>query len=146
MRYWAYFAAKLLVAGAFFLVLRKAVEFVFFPHPTKYLNVATPPFAHDLPYTFTMLGLALAAAGVLWLIVWDQRYRCRTCLRRLRMPVVAGSWTHVLLIGTPRTEYICPYGHGTLKVAELQITGANPDWQPHEDIWTELRALEESKK
>ena len=38
------------------------------------------------------------------------------------MLVLTDSWTHVLL-GAPRTEYICPYGHGTLKVAELQITG-----------------------
>ena len=137
MRYWAYFVAKLLVAGAFFLVLRKLIAVFLFPHAI---------FTHDLNYTFAMLAVALGAAGVFWLIVWDQRYRCRTCLRRLRMPVPKGSWTHVLLIGTPRTEYICPYGHGTLKVDELQITGQSPAWQPHEDIWTELRSLEESKK
>lgn len=146
MRYWAFFVAKLLVAGAILLVLRKAVVLLFFRHPTKYLNVQPPPFGHDLSYTFTMLAMGLLAAGVVWLIVWDQRYRCRTCLRRLRMPLVAGSWTHVLLIGPPRTEYICPYGHGTLKVTDLQITGENPDWQPHGEMWTELRALEESKK
>ena len=62
------------------------------------------------------------------------------------MPVLTGSWTAVLF-GAPRTEYICPYGHGTLKVAELQITGRQqPDWQPHEDIWKELESLEETKK
>lgn len=147
MRYWAYFIAKLTVAGAILLVLRRAVVLLFFPHPAKYLNIEPPPFGSDLPYTFAMLLLGLLAAGVMWLIVWDQRYRCRTCLRRLRMPVLTGSWNHVLLVGTPRTEYICPYGHGTLKVEDLQITGShNPDWQPHQDIWTELRALEESKK
>ena len=65
---------------------------------------------------------------------------------RLRMPILTGSWTHVLF-GAPRTEYICPYGHGTLKVAELQITGHQyPDWEPHEDIWKELYSLEESNK
>ncbi len=137
MRYWAYFVAKVLVAATILLVLRKAIALFFFPHAI---------FTHDLNYTFAMLALGLLAAGVLWLIVWDQRYRCRTCLRRVRMPVPMGSWTHVLLVGTPRTEYICPYGHGTLKVADLQITGQNPDWQPHRDIWTELKALEESKK
>lgn len=146
MRYWAYLVAKLTVAGAILLVLRKAIAVLFFRHPAVYMRVQPPPFAHDLNYTFAMLLLALLAAGVMWLIVWDQRYRCRTCLRRLRMPVLTGSWNHVLLIGTPRTEYICPYGHGTLKVDDLQITGQSPDWQPHEDIWTELRALEESKK
>ncbi len=147
MRYWAYLVAKLTVAGAILLVLRKAVAVLLFRRPVTYLNVQPPPFGHDLNYTFAMLFLALLATGVMWLIVWDQRYRCRTCLRRLRMPLLTGSWTHSLLVGTPRTEYICPYGHGTLKVEDLQITGTqNPDWQPHEDIWTELRALEESKK
>jgi hypothetical protein len=105
------------------------------------------PFVTDLSYTFISLGFALFAAGLLWLIIFDQRYRCRTCLRRLRMPVHTGSWTHVLL-GAPRTEYICLYGHGTLKVDELQLTGLlhNPDWEPHDDIWTELYSLEETKK
>jgi hypothetical protein len=52
-----------------------------------------------------------------------------------------------VLLGAPHTEYICPYGHGTLSVAELQITGhQEPDWEPHEDMWKELVSLEESKK
>jgi hypothetical protein len=146
MRYWAFLVAKLTVAGAILLVLRKIIALLL-PRPQIYMSVRPDPFAHDLVYTFAMLLMALLAAGVVWAIVWDQRYRCRTCLRRLRMPVLKGSWTHVLLVGTPRTEYICPYGHGTLKVDDLQITGRQtPDWQPHEDIWTELYSLEESKK
>ena len=144
MRYWAYLVAKLAVAGAFLLVVRGFVRF-FLPKP-DFLFVRRDPFGTDLTYTFAMMLFTLFAIGVLWLVVWDQRYRCRTCLRRLRMPVLKGSWTHVL-VGAPRTEYICPYGHGTLKVAELQITGhQNPDWEPHEDIWKELYSLEESKK
>jgi hypothetical protein len=133
MRYWGYLVAKLTVAGAILLVLRKAIALMF--HPAR--------LAVDLGFTFAMLLFTLFSAGVLWLIVLDQRYRCRSCLRRLCMPVATGSWTHILFIGTPRTEYICPYGHGTLKVAELQITGReNPDWQPHQDIWQELYSLE----
>jgi hypothetical protein len=93
-----------------------------------------------------MLVFWLIASGAIWLTVWDQRYRCRTCLRRLRMPILRGSWTHVLL-GAPRTEYICPYGHGTLSVDELQITGhTEPDWEAHQDMWKELFSLEETKK
>jgi hypothetical protein len=137
MRYWGYLVAKLVVAGAILLVLRKAVVLMF--HPAR--------FAFDLAFTFAMLLFTLFAGGVLWLIVWDQRYRCRSCLRRLRMPVATGSWTHILFIGIPRTEYICPYGHGTLTVAELQITGReNPDWQPNKDIWNELYSLEGIRK
>jgi hypothetical protein len=133
MRYWGYLLAKLTVAGAMLLILRKAIALMFDP---ARLGV-------DLGFTLTMLLFTLIAGGVLWVIVWDQRYRCRSCLRRLRMPVATGSWTHILFIGVPRTEYICPYGHGTLKVAELQFTGReNPDWQPHEDLWQELYSLE----
>lgn len=146
MKYWAYLVAKLVVAGAMIAGLRWTVAFAFPRTPTRITYVRLDPFTHDLTYTFVMLLFTLAAAAILWLAVWDQRYRCRTCLRRLRMPVARGSWNHVLL-GAPQTEYICPYGHGTLTIAELQITGhQNPDWAPHEDIWKELYSLEQSQK
>jgi hypothetical protein len=145
MRYWAYLVAKLVVAGGLLVLLRGLVRHAL-PIPQPFAGFHPDPFAHDLLYTFVMLIFTLFAVGLLWVIVWDQRYRCRTCLRRLRMPILTGSWTHVLF-GAPQTEYICPYGHGTLKVAELQITGHQvPDWEPHEDIWKELYALEDSKK
>jgi hypothetical protein len=154
MRYWGYLAAKLAAAYAIlsgvWWVLQRLLprpEPFSFPmaHRQRYY-VPFDPLTHDLGYAFATLGFFLFGSGLLWAIVWDQRYRCRTCLRRLRMPVSRGSWTHVLL-GRPQTEYICPYGHGTLKVEELQITGRQPpDWEPHEDIWKELYALEDLKK
>jgi hypothetical protein len=146
MRYWAFLVAKMAAAGAVLLGLRRLL-ILLLPKPEKYrAGVQMEPFGHELTYTCVMLLFTLFAVGVFWAIAWDQRYRCRTCLRRLRMPVLTGSWTHVLF-GAPRTEYICPYGHGTLKVAELQITGRqSPDWQPHDDYWTELISLEETKK
>jgi hypothetical protein len=92
-----------------------------------------------------LMGWFLLAAGALYLIVWDQRHRCRTCLRRLRMPVETGSWGFMLQLGRPRIEYICAYGHGTLKEEELQISGlANPEWTAHsDDYWEELSASSE---
>ncbi len=147
MRYWAYLIAKLTVAGAFLWVIRGLIAF-YAPRPETFMYsfIRPDPFTHDLGMTFVWLLFTLFAAGVFWVVVWDQRYRCRTCLRRLRMPILTGSWTHVLF-GAPKTEYICPYGHGTLKVAELQITGhQEPDWEPHEDIWKELYSLEETEK
>lgn len=142
MRYWGYLMAKLAAAAMLMGVLWSLIRWVFFR------DSGQNPFAHDLGYTSAMMLFFLASAGLLYLIVWDQRYRCRTCLRRLRMPMTAGSWPNMLLFGQPRTEYICLYGHGTLKVPEVQITGPNgPDWEPHDqDIWKELESLEESKR
>jgi len=146
MKYWSFLIAKLLVAVASLWGLRKLlIRLVPPPDLTKYSGFGDR-FSKDFNYAFAMWAFYLVAAGVIWLVVWDQRYRCRTCLRRLRMPVHTGSWTHVLF-GAPRTEYICLYGHGTLKVDELQIHGDQiRDWEPNEDMWKELFALEESKK
>ena len=145
VRYWAYLVTKLAAAGGFLYGLRWVIGQTF-PTPDTFMYVRPDPFAHDLAYTFLMLLYSLIAMGLLWVVVWDQRYRCRTCLRRLRMPIQKGSWTHVLL-GAPLTEYICPYGHGTLRVADLQITGHQaPDWEPHQDMWKELLSLEETKQ
>jgi hypothetical protein len=145
MKYWAYLVAKLAAVGGLLYGLRWVIGRTF-PTPDTFMYVRPDPFAHDLAYTFLMLLYSLVGMGLLWAVVWDQRYRCRTCLRRLRMPIQTGSWTHILF-GAPTTEYICPYGHGTLKVAELQITGRQePDWEPHQDMWKELWSLEETKK
>ncbi len=90
----------------------------------------------------------LFGAGMLYLIVYDQRYRCRVCLRRLRMPVETGSRGFMLQLGRPRTEYICPYGHGTLKQEEFQTSGLeNPEWTAHSgDMWDELYAASEQDR
>lgn len=146
MKYWGFLAAKLAAGAGIAYAVGWAIH-RWYPVPGPFLrNIRPDPFAHDLTYTFVMLGYFLFCLGLLFVIIHDQRYRCRTCLRRLRMPVATGSWTHVIF-GPPRIEYICPYGHGTLKVSELQITGPHPpDWQAHEDIWKELFSTEESKR
>ncbi len=150
MRYWLHLAAKLALWFGAMYVLQIAVEHLF-PIP------APPPprfgkqqimFLHDLPFTFAILAVWLFSAGLLGLIVWDHRRRCRTCLRRLIMPVASGSWGNLVTFGRPRTELICPFGHGTLSIEELQITGRQlPDWQPHDDdIWKELESYYQARK
>lgn len=137
MRYWGYLAATLAGAGLLLYGIAAAVLAVL-PRPAPIRGLVDDPFGHSLGYTVGIMFYTVASAMALLFIVWDHRYRCRTCLRRLRMPLATGSWTQVLL-SRPRTEYICPYGHGTLKVEELQITGhAEPDWQANEDMWKEL--------
>ena len=146
MKYWGFLLLKL-VAGAVAMRFVWAAILLGFQGPVLYLGLEQKPFGHDLGFTSAMLLFFLACFGVVYLIVWDQRYRCRTCLRRLRMPVSAGSWPNMLLFGQPRTEYICLYGHGTLKVPEFRVVNPNPDWERHDDdIWKELESLEESKR
>lgn len=144
MKYWGYLAAKLAVAIGVLYAIERIIAHSF--PPLKPFSEGGPnPVMRYFKYNSILMVFWLVSCGIAWLIVWDQRYRCRTCLRRLRMPILRGSWTNVLL-GAPRTEYICPYGHGTLNVAELQITGhQEPAWQPHEDMWKELFSLEETK-
>jgi hypothetical protein len=143
MRYWAFLIAKLVAAACIVLGTGTLINRHFPPH-RRYIDGG--PFTASYGMIFAMSLQALFAIVMFWLIVRDQRLRCRTCLRRLRMPIHTGSWTNVLL-GAPRTEYICTYGHGTLKVAELQITGRQqPDWEPHEDMWKELFSTEDTRR
>jgi hypothetical protein len=152
MRYWAYFAAKLAAAGVAFYGLLLLLDRVI-PSEARYAVSPGEKDIHKLlapledmglklgTYAALMVCSALATAAVFF-IVRDQRYRCRVCLRRLRMPVVTGSWSRMLLLGRPRVEYICPYGHGTLRADEVQISGlANPEWTPQSgDMWEDLYA------
>lgn len=145
MKYWGYLVAKIVLALAILCAIERGIARMY-PAVTPFVDGDPNSMMRYFSYTSTMLLFWLFGVGLGYLIFWDHRYRCRTCVRRLRMPVQTGSWEHVLF-GAPRTEYICPYGHGTLKIAELQITGHQPpDWQPHEDYWKELLSLEDTKK
>ncbi len=137
MRYWGVLLGKLLVATAVLYGIWAAMV-RWYPVPPQYVMNQREMFLHDLPWTTLVFVYQLVVQGVLFLIVLDQRYRCRNCGRRLRMPVNTGSHAHVLF-GPPRTDYICTYGHGTLKVPQLDITGREkPNWEQHDDLWKEL--------
>ena len=138
MKYWAYFVAKLTVVAAGvwlgWLALNATLG-----EPQTFLYYRVSRFSQDLGWTTALLGLWLLAVGALYLAIWDQRRRCRTCLRRLRMPVEHGGWGQATLFGPPRVESICPYGHGTLNVSEVHLNGQAPaEWHAHDDIWREL--------
>ena len=124
MRYWAFLAAKLVLAAAPMYALLALVSGLY-PERPQYASDFWPleTGGQALLSNLALMGWFLVSVGVFYLILWDQRHRCRVCLRRLRMPVETGSWSSMLQLGRPRIESICPYGHGTLKVAELQITG-----------------------
>ena len=146
MRYWGFLAAKLLLSGAIAAVLLCEINYSWTPrHPVPLINWSL--FGLDLLYSTLALLLFLFFSGLIYLSILDQRYRCRVCLRRLRMPVETGSWSRMLLLGRPKTEYICIYGHGTLNVLEVQISGTEtPEWEQKGDMWAELFACDQDKK
>ncbi len=186
VRYWGYFAAKLIVAaGVFYGLLAllgplapddltptpespRAVH-VFNPNaapgsstPQAKEKVRPPtddeviarqiaPLEHVGAYLAINVALMvwfLLAAGTFYLIVRDQRYRCRVCLRRLRMPVETGSRGFMLQLGRPRVEYICPFGHGTLKQEEYETSELeNPQWTGSSgDMWEDLYAASDNER
>ena len=140
MRYWAYFAAKLAVAaGVLYGVLLLLGALL----PKEREGWYSPLGQGDdkLLVNVVFMVYFLVCAGVLAAIILDQRYRCRVCLRRLRMPIATGSWSAMLLLGRPRIEYICPYGHGTLKEEELYLSVLDKiEWTESGDMWEELCA------
>ena len=143
MKYWGLLAAKLAAAAGVLCGFWLGLTWVL-PAPMLYRNQF---FGYDLTWTFAAGLEFLLACGLVYLTILDQRYRCRVCARRLRMPILTGSWGQMLQLGRPRIEYICPFGHGTLKVEQLQVVGLeSPDWKQHEDMWKELFSVEESTK
>ena len=151
VRYWTYFGGKIAVAAGCLYGLLALLnwawppEWMFFPGTRvgQTIIYRSARFGWDLGYTFVVLLWFLCCAATLYFIVWDQRYRCRVCLRHLRMPIETGSWSRMLLFGRPRIEYICLYGHGTLKEDEFvgDAEWALVEWTRHsDDIWDELCA------
>lgn len=89
-----------------------------------------------MPILFWMF--LLASWGVTAWSLRDQQNRCRTCCEPLRMPVQSGLWSS-LVLDRPRTEYICPYGHGTLYVPGTRLLDIDAvNWTPNRDLWGEL--------
>ncbi len=155
VKYWAYLVGKLLVVGALSAGLLWTLRHywpvdhywipVFTPRVGYHLveRLQPPRFASDLGYTGAVGVWFLVSCGLLYLAILDQWYRCRVCLRRLRMPIQTGSWSSMLQGGRPKIEYICTFGHGRLNVEQLQIAGQEaPEWTPQrEDPWDELCTL-----
>ena len=142
MRYWAFLAAKLVLAAAPMYALLALVSGLY-PEKPQYASDFWPLETGEqaLLCDLALMGWFLVCVGVFYLILWDQRHRCRVCLRRLRMPVETGSWSSMLQFGRPRIEYICPYGHGTLRQEEVQIFGLEtPQWDHTPDLWKDLCA------
>ncbi len=140
MRYWAFFVLKLAAIWGIAQGLQRLLKWLV-PIDQASVRYGHHPFTHDLAWTTAMMLYTLICVGLVYLAVLDQKYRCRTCCRRLRMPVNSGSWDKALIFAPPKTEYICPFGHGTMSQRDLQISGReNPEWVEHKDLWEELES------
>ncbi|MGD0580213.1 MAG: hypothetical protein ABSC08_14940 [Bryobacteraceae bacterium] len=146
MKYWAYLGAKLVAVALFMRAVWDGLTRVL-PEPEPFLTHRPTWLDQDLASTGAILLFFLTGIGLAYLAVWDQRMRCRSCLRRLRMPLETGSWSRATLLSPPQMESICPYGHGTLTEPEVHTTGQKPaEWTPHDDdIWKELESLDRRK-
>lgn len=83
------------------------------------------------------LFLPLAIAALSW-SVRDQQQRCRTCLRRLQLPVEIGRPGSVLL-NWAGTEMVCPEGHGVLYLPDSPANSLDQDrWNKLDESWESL--------
>lgn len=74
----------------------------------------------------------LAAMGVFFWALADQRARCRVCLRLLCFPVRIGC-PGCLLLDWSGTELLCTEGHGVLHVPHMA-----PSWDEESERWITL--------
>jgi hypothetical protein len=136
VRYWGFLFAKFVIAGTIMGTL------VWILNGLWSGTARHPHFRYDTVYLGYLISFGIVymiGVGLFYLCILDQRYRCRVCLRRLRMPVETGSWSKMLQFGRPKMEYICVYGHGTLNIPELHLTGTDTtEWTKHADYWAEL--------
>ena len=83
------------------------------------------------------LFLPLAIVALSW-SVRDQQQRCRTCLRRLELPVEIGRPGSVLL-NWAGTEMVCSEGHGVLYLPDSPANSLDQDrWNKLDESWESL--------
>jgi len=122
-KYWAFLGAKLLLLTL--LVPLLWIEGGGFLRA----HIASHGLRVSLALASTLVFFGAFGVCVIWVFA-DQRQRCPVCLGRLALPVTFGSWAS--LFDPVTTEMVCDEGHGSLCVAESEVSG--------EDRWIELDA------
>jgi len=126
----AFFVSK--TALLLLLVLLAGLEFTSAPSITMLggKDLATEPLT-------TWLFLLGCMGGLSWSI-YDQRRRCRICLRRFGLAAQIGC-PGCLLLSWSGTELVCLEGHGTLHVPEMRSCLQDCDkWTSLDDSVHEL--------
>lgn len=103
-----------------------------------WISVGLAGSAYPLADEYSIwLFLPMAIAALSW-SVRDQQRRCRTCLRRLEMPVEIGR-TGSVLLNWAGTEMVCPEGHGVLYLPDSPANAMDRDrWHTLDDSWAGL--------
>lgn len=83
--------------------------------------------------TVVLLIIGMGRA-MLWCVA-DQRRRCRTCLRRMVLPVSVGSWASQFEPSS--TEMLCEEGHGALALSDAE-TNVQDRWTKLDETWRTL--------
>ena len=125
-RWWGFFASKAL--------LSLMIAFVAALELTRYFSVLLTGTVQPMSDIASMwVFLLLASAALSWTI-YDQRRRCRICLRRLGLSVHVGCPGYTLLDCWAATELVCAQGHGMLHMPDTDASWLEGDQWSNMDI------------
>ena len=118
-RWWGFFAVKavLLLATAFVAALQL----------TNYVSVLLTGAVQPMSNLASMWVFLLLSIGALSWTIYDQRRRCRVCLRRLGLSVHVGCPGYTLLECWAATELVCAEGHGMLYMPDSEASWLEGD-------------------
>jgi hypothetical protein len=130
-RYWLFFWAKCGLGLAAILLF--ALEF------TGIGALTLTAGGRLWPEVTAFWTWAVASSLYLWWAIRDQKIRCRTCQRRLIMPVRIGPPDRVLF-EHEGTELICSAGHGTLYLDGMTETFRKEGhWTRLDESWQDIQ-------
>ena len=118
-RWWSFFTAKtsLLLMACFVVALEL----------THYGSVLLTGAVQPMSNVISMWVFLVLAIGALSWAVYDQRRRCRVCLRRLGLSVHVGCPGYTLLDCWAATELVCARGHGMLYMPDSEASWLEGD-------------------
>jgi hypothetical protein len=117
--WWGFFAGKTVLLLMLSLVV--ALDL------THYGSVLLTGMVQPMSNVVSMWVFLVVAIGALSWAVYDQRRRCRVCLRRLGLSVHVGCPGYTLLDCWAATELVCAQGHGMLYMPDSDASWMEGD-------------------
>jgi hypothetical protein len=127
-RYWSFLACKALAVAV-------VVPLAWIEMGTGLRGLSPPAGGRIVIGLISVIVFVIAMGrGMIWCVA-DQRRRCRTCMRRLVLPVSIGSYAS--LFEPSATEMLCEQGHGALSLSDTE-TDVQDRWTRLDDSWKAL--------